>query len=68
MVRAPCFQYPGAIYHVTARGDGGKTVCEKKDDCEVFLHCLGEACGSCGWRVHAWEWDIRDRSAVCWVR
>lgn len=37
-----------------ARGDGGKTVFENKDDCEVFLHRLGEACGSCGWRVHAW--------------
>jgi hypothetical protein len=23
------FQYPGAIYHVMARGDGGKTVFDK---------------------------------------
>ena len=54
MARALRFQYPGAIYHVMARGDGGKTVFENKADCEVFLHRLGEACGSCGWRVHAW--------------
>lgn len=54
MARPPRFQYPGAIYHVMARGDGGKTVFENTDDCEVFLHRLGEACGSCGWRVHAW--------------
>ena len=52
MARALRFQYPGAIYHVMARGDGGKTVFENKADCEVFLHRLGEACGSCGWRVH----------------
>ena len=54
MARALRFQYPGAMYHVMARGDGGKTVFENKDDCEVFLNRLGEACGSCGWRVHAW--------------
>ena len=54
MARSLRFQYPGAIYHVMARGDGGKTVFENKADCEVFLHRLGEACGSCGWRVHAW--------------
>ena len=36
-----------------ARGDGGKTVFETDDDRLVFLSRLGEACGSCGWRVHA---------------
>jgi hypothetical protein len=50
MARALRFQYPGAIYHVMARGDGGKVVFENKDDCEIFLHRLGEACGSRGWR------------------
>jgi REP element-mobilizing transposase RayT len=54
MARSLRFQYPGAIYHVMARGDGGKGVFENKDDCEVFLNRLGETCGRCGWRVHAW--------------
>lgn len=54
MARALRFQYPGAIYHMMARGDGGKVVFENKDNCEVFLSRLGEVCGSCGWRVHAW--------------
>lgn len=49
MARALRFQYPAAIYHVMARGDEGKTVFENKDDCEVFLRCLEEACS--GWRV-----------------
>ena len=53
MARSLRFQYPGAIYHVMARGDGGKTVFENKADCEIFLHRLEETCGSCGWRVHA---------------
>ena len=37
-----------------ARGDGGKSVFETDADCLVFLSRLGEVCGSCGWRVHAW--------------
>jgi hypothetical protein len=32
------FQYPGAIYHVMARGDGGKTVFDNPDDCAVLLN------------------------------
>ncbi len=54
MARPLRFQYPGAIYHVMARGDGGKSVFETDDDRLVFLKRLEEVCGSCGWRVHAW--------------
>jgi REP element-mobilizing transposase RayT len=54
MARPLRFQYPGAIYHVMARGDGGKVVFETDDDRLVSLSRLGEICGSCGWRVHAW--------------
>jgi REP element-mobilizing transposase RayT len=54
MARPLRFQYPGAIYHLMARGDGGKTVFETDDDRLVFLKRLEEVCGSCGWRVHAW--------------
>jgi REP element-mobilizing transposase RayT len=42
------------VYHVMARGDGGKVVFETDDDRLVFLKRLEETCGSCGWRVHAW--------------
>ncbi len=54
MARPLRFQYPGAIYHVMARGDGGKVVFGSDEDRLVFLKRLEEACGSCGWRVHAW--------------
>ena len=54
MARSLRFQYPGAVYHVMARGDGGKMVFETDDDRLVFLKRLGETCSSCGWRVHAW--------------
>ena len=54
MARPLRFQYPGAVYHVMARGDGGKVVFQTDDDRLVFLKRLEETCGSCGWRVHAW--------------
>lgn len=54
MARPLRFQYPGAVYHVMARGDGGKVVFQTDDDRLVFLKRLEETCGSCGWQVHAW--------------
>jgi putative transposase len=54
MARPIRFQYPGAIYHVMARGDGGKTVFETDEDRKSFVFRLGQICGSHGWRVHAW--------------
>lgn len=54
MPRALRHQYPGAVYHVMARGDGGKAVFEGDDDRKVFLFRLGQVCASHGWRVHAW--------------
>jgi len=54
MPRALRHQYPGAVYHVTARGDGGKEIFETDDDSKAFLFRLGQVCASHGWRVHAW--------------
>ena len=54
MARPPRFQYPGAVYHVMARGDGGKRIFVGKEDHESFLHWLERVCRSHGWRVHAW--------------
>jgi len=51
MARSHRIQYPGAIYHVIARSDGGKIVFEIDDDRRVFLNRLGEVCGSCDWRT-----------------
>ena len=30
MARQRRFQYPGAVYHIMTRGDGGKTVLETR--------------------------------------
>jgi REP element-mobilizing transposase RayT len=54
MARQIRFQYPGAVYHVMARGNGGDVVFVTDDDRKTFLHRLGQVCESHGWRVHAW--------------
>jgi hypothetical protein len=45
MVRPLRFQYPGAVYHVMTRGDGGKVVFETDYDRLVLLKRLEETCG-----------------------
>jgi len=54
MARPLRFVYPGAVYHIMARGDGGKPIFIEKEDHLLFLHGLSRVCGSHGWRVHAW--------------
>jgi putative transposase len=54
MARPLRFVYPGAVYHVMARGDGGKAIFIEKEDHLLFLHWLSRVCESHGWRVHAW--------------
>ena len=54
MARPLRFVYPGAIYHVMARGDGGKMIFTTENDYSLFLDWLGKVCESHGWRVHAW--------------
>lgn len=54
MARPLRFEYPGAVYHVMARGNGGQFIFEESEDCRLFLKWLEGVCGSHGWRVHAW--------------
>ena len=54
MARPLRFEYPGAVYHIMARGDGGKSLFIDEEDHLLFLHWLSRVCKSHGWRVHAW--------------
>jgi putative transposase len=54
MPRSLRFQYPGAFYHVLARGNRREAIFRDDIDRRFFLKGLGEACASTGWRVHAW--------------
>lgn len=53
MGRAPRIEYDGAVYHVMCRGNRQEPVFRDNRDNEMFLDTLDEACGRCGWRVHA---------------
>lgn len=47
-------QYPGAVYHVMARGNHGQEIFQDDRDRQCFLETLGEACEKTGWRIHAY--------------
>lgn len=54
MARPPRYEAAGAVYHVMARGDGGRDVFEEDADRLQWLDRLEEACAKHGWRVHAY--------------
>jgi putative transposase len=47
-------EYPGAFYHVMARGNRRAAIFHDEADRRFFLQTLGEACAMTGWRIHAW--------------
>jgi len=54
MPRSIRLEYPGAFYHVMARGNRRESIYHDEDDRRFFLNTLGEACAMTGWRIHAW--------------
>ena len=54
MARPLRIQYPGAFYHITARGNERKDVYKNNRDREKFLSYLGTATERYGARIHAY--------------
>src|ERR1019366_7766331 len=54
MARPSRIQYPGATYHVMARGTHGQEIFQDDQDRQRFLETLGEACEKTGFRIHAY--------------
>src|SRR5437867_3460666 len=54
MARPFRLEYPGAIYHLMARGNHGQQIFRGDADRRSLLETLGEACQKTGWRVHAY--------------
>ena len=52
MARPLRLEYPGAVYHVMARGNQGRPIFADDQDRRGFLAALGEAHTKTGWRVH----------------
>ena len=54
MARPLRYEAAGAVYHVMARGDGGKNVFDDDKDRFAWTDLMEKAHGRFGWRVHAW--------------
>jgi REP element-mobilizing transposase RayT len=54
MPRKLRIQYPGAMYHVMSRGDGGGRIYLEDVDRHDFIKTLAEACQKTGWQVQAY--------------
>ena len=54
MARSLRYEAAGAVYHVMARGDGGKNVFDDDKDRFAWTDLMEKAHGRFGWRVHAW--------------
>ena len=54
MSRKLRIEYPGAMYHVTNRGDQREDIFQDDADHQRFLGTLGEACDKTAWQVHAY--------------
>jgi putative transposase len=54
MARPIRLEFPGAIYHVTTRGNGGDDVFLDDQDRLLFLTVLGEVVSRSGWVIHAY--------------
>jgi len=54
MARPLRLEFPGALYHVTSRGDGREDIYVGDADREEWLDVLGEACQWFNWMAHAY--------------
>jgi len=54
MARPLRLEFAGALYHVTARGDGREAIYRADGDRRLFLDVLGGVYGRCNWTVHAY--------------
>jgi len=54
MARPVRIEYPGAVYHVTSRGNEKRTVFQDDSDRETFLRILLPVNKRCNWTCHAY--------------
>ncbi len=54
MARPLRIEFPGALYHLTARGNRRQAIFRDDADRTAFVDLLGAVCRRFGWRVQAW--------------
>jgi REP element-mobilizing transposase RayT len=53
MARPLRLEFPGALYHLTARGNVRAAIYQNDGDRQEFLNLLGSVCERWNWQVHA---------------
>lgn len=54
MARRPRLQFPGAVYHLMARGNRKAAIVDDDDDRRALTNTFVEAAGDCHVRVYSW--------------
>lgn len=54
MARPLRLEFPGAVYHITTRGNAAQDIFISDDDRRAFLDILGRVCHDLGWLCHAY--------------
>lgn len=54
MARPLRLEYPGALYHITSRGNARQEICLDDRDRRIFLNTLGEVIKQFNWICHAY--------------
>ncbi|UTF59660.1 transposase [Gilvimarinus sp. DA14] len=54
MARPLRIEYPGALYHITSRGDRREAIYINDDDRQAFLDVLTAVCARFNWVCHAY--------------
>ena len=54
MARSLRIEFPGALYHITSRGDGQEHIYISDEDRYLFLSTLSEICLRCSWMCYAY--------------
>ena len=54
MARSLRVEYPGAVYHITSRGNGRREIYREDKDRELFLEILFQVVSRFGWLCHAY--------------
>ena len=54
MSRPVRIEFPGAVYHVTSKGNEGQIVFDDADDRGVFLNVLDNVVVRFGWLIHSY--------------
>ena len=54
MARPLRIEYPGAIYHITSRGNARQPIFEHNEDRKALLELMGSMVNRCNWLCHAY--------------